>query len=90
MTELGEAMWMLNALDKHKRGECMDLHKVFIIGRQAVAREKFAMFTFSNVWNLLNIYRAIGSGYSRGYIAQRLHDTCHSHPQEQWERHCVF
>ena len=63
MTKLGEAMWTLNESNKHKQGEFMELHKVFIIGRQAVAREKLpcSLFTFSNVWKL-NIYRATYRG----------------------------
>ena len=64
IVQLGEKLWIVDALRKHREGECIDLHKVFIIGRQAVARERYAMFTFSNVWNLLNMYRAIASGYS--------------------------
>ena len=65
MQELSEKLWLLPALKAHdKEGKCIDLHKVYIIGRHMSVRDKFAFLCFSNVWNLLNMYRAIASGYS--------------------------
>ncbi len=49
MVQLGEKLWMLDAFRKHREEECIDLHKFYIIGRQAVASERFAVFTFSNL-----------------------------------------
>ena len=65
MQELSEKLWLLPALKAHDhQGLCIDLHKVYIIGRHMSVRDKFAFMCFSNVWNLLNMYRAIASGYS--------------------------
>ena len=65
MQELSEKLWLLPALKAHDHeGLCIDLHKVYIIGRHTSVRDKFAFMCFSNVWNLLNMYRAIASGYS--------------------------
>ena len=64
MVEVGDKLWIERALTAHKDGQCIDLHKVFVIGRQTIQRDKFAFLCFSNVWNLLNMYRAIASGYS--------------------------
>ena len=65
MQELSQKLWVIPVLKAHDDERlCIDLHKVYIIGRHTSVRDKYAFLCFSNVWNLLNMYRAIASGYS--------------------------
>ena len=45
-------------------GECLDIFKVYIVGRQIMEEDRAEFLTFANVWKLLNIFRAAGSGYA--------------------------
>ena len=45
-------------------GERLDVFKVYIAGRQIMEEDSKVFLTFANVWNLLNIFRAVGSGYA--------------------------
>ena len=47
-----------------KPGECLDVFKVYIVGRQVMEEDRTVFLTFANVWNLLNIFGAVGSGYA--------------------------
>ena len=44
---------------KHNEGECLDVFKVYIVGRQIMEEDRTVLLTFANVWNLLNIFRAV-------------------------------
>ena len=50
MVQLGDKLWILTALLKHKEGECIDLHKAFVIVNDLQCPK---CFTFTNVSNLL-------------------------------------
>jgi hypothetical protein len=56
-------LWIGEALSKHKRGQCMDLFKVYIIGKQIMESDRAAFLTFANVWDLLNFWRAVATGF---------------------------
>ena len=53
-----------DAVRKHNEGECLDVFKVYIVGRQILEEDRTVFLTFANVWDLLNIFRAVGSGYA--------------------------
>ena len=37
---------------------------LFRVGRQILEEDRTVFITFANVWDLLNIFRAVGSGYA--------------------------
>ena len=45
---------------------CLDMFKVYIrvVGRQIIEEDRSVFLTYANVWNLLNIFRAVGSEYA--------------------------
>ena len=45
------------------QGQCLDLHKVYIIGRQILASDRTVFLTFANAFDLLNLFRSVASGY---------------------------
>ena len=49
---------------RHSSGECLDIHKVYIIGRQILESDQTVFLTFANGWMLLNMFRSIASGYA--------------------------
>ena len=63
LSALSDSLWFGNALDQHKAGNCLDVHKVYIIGRQILAADRTVFFTFANVFDLLNLFRSVASGY---------------------------
>jgi len=61
---LAYALWIVNAMTAHRKdGKCIDLFKVYVIGRQILESDRTVFLTFANVWNLLNFWRAVASGY---------------------------
>ena len=48
----------------HQLGQCLDVHKVFIIGGQILASDRKVYLTFANTFDLLNIFLSVASGYS--------------------------
>ena len=46
-------------MSKHIAWECLDMFKVYIVGRQTIEEDSTVFLTFANVWNLLNIFRAV-------------------------------
>ena len=66
LARLAEAIWFgeNDAVKQHQRGhQCMDLFKSYIIGKQIMDNDRTVFLTFSNVWVLLNFWRAVGTGY---------------------------
>ena len=61
---LSDKIWFKTALDQHDAGQCMDLFKVYCIGRQFMTKDSAVMISFSSVWNLLNFWRSVSSGYN--------------------------
>ena len=49
-------------MQRHIRGECLDIHKVYIVGRQILESDRTVFLTFANGWMLLNMFRSIASG----------------------------
>jgi hypothetical protein len=69
LQEYTSKIWISQALKIHKAGvrsqefACIPMHKVFCIGRAFNADEVYTMLAFATPWNLLNYFRALGSGY---------------------------
>jgi hypothetical protein len=63
LASLAEAMWFGDAIVKHCEGQCLDIFKVFIIGRQILEGDRTVFLTFATTWDLLNLFRALASGY---------------------------
>ena len=63
LSALSDSLWFGNALDQHKAGNCLDVHKVYIIGHQILAADRTVLITFANVFDLLNLFRSVASGY---------------------------
>ena len=42
----------LDAVERHISGECLDIHKVYIIGRQILESDRTVFLTFANGWML--------------------------------------
>ena len=64
LAALSDAIWFGDAVKAHPHGECLDVHKVFIIGRQILASDRTVCLTFANTFDLLNIFQSVASGYS--------------------------
>jgi hypothetical protein len=51
LARLAEALWVGDAITKHKEGETM-------------SSDRTVFLTFTTVWNLLNFWRSVGTGYN--------------------------
>ena len=38
LAQLSENIWLCDALERHKHGKCLDISKIYIIGRQILER----------------------------------------------------
>ena len=56
-----DAIWCGDDVNEHIAGECLDILKVYIVGQQIMEEDRTVFLTFANVWNLLNIFLAVGS-----------------------------
>ena len=63
LSRLTDQIWFPDALAGHRAGECIDLFKTFVIGRQFFDAERTVMITFANVWNLLSPLRTVATGF---------------------------
>jgi hypothetical protein len=64
LSRLANAIWIVDAMEDHKQGVlCMDLLKVYCIGKQIMGSDCTVFLTFVTGYNLLNIWRATGTGY---------------------------
>jgi hypothetical protein len=64
LARLAEALWVGDAITKHKEGErCLELFKVYCIGKQTMSSDRTVFLTFTTVWNLLNFWRSVGTGF---------------------------
>ena len=63
LSRLSDKIWFENALDQRNAGKCMDLFRVYCIGRQFMTEGCAVIITFFFVWNLLNFWRSVSSGY---------------------------
>jgi hypothetical protein len=62
---LCDRLWFKDALDRHNGGEgCLDIFKAYVIGRQFMESDNAVFITFATPWDLLNVFRAIASGWS--------------------------
>jgi len=65
LRELCDRLWFKDALDRHNSDEgCLDLFKTYVIGRQFMESDNAVFITFATPWDLLNVFRAIASGWS--------------------------
>ena len=71
LAALSETLWSGTAVKAHTRGQCLDLHKVFIIGCQILASDLTVFLTFANTFDLLNIFRSVASGYDTQLCGDR-------------------
>jgi hypothetical protein len=51
------------AFKQHKEGECIDLFKPYVIGRQIIAADRTVFMSFATCWDLLSIFRSLAAGY---------------------------
>ena len=49
LSRLSDKIWFKTALDQHNAGKCMDLFKVYYIGRQSMTEDSTVMISFSSV-----------------------------------------
>jgi hypothetical protein len=53
------------AIHAHEvEGQCMDLFKTYVIGKQILDQDSTMFLTFANPFDLLNIWRACETGFS--------------------------
>ena len=45
------------------QGQCLDLHKVYIISCQILASDSTVFLMFANAFDLLNVFLSVASGY---------------------------
>ena len=64
LQRLADMIWFGDALENHHEGECLDLFKVYCICKQFMDRDLNMMISFSNVWDLLNIWHSLASCYN--------------------------
>ena len=55
LAALSETLWFSTFLKADVQRKCLDLHKVFIIGRQILASDRTVFLTFANAFDLLRI-----------------------------------
>ena len=55
MAKLSDALWFGDVVRKHNAWECLDVFKVYIVGRQIMEEDRTVF---------LYIFRAVGSGYA--------------------------
>ena len=73
LSRLSDKIWFKTALDQHNAGQCMDLFKVYCIGRQFMTEDRAVMISFSSVWNLLNFWRSVASCYNTQIVMDVTH-----------------
>ena len=73
LSRLSEKILFKTALDQHNAGKCMDLFRVYCIGQQFMMEDRAVMISFSNVWNLLNFWKSVSSGYDTQIVMDVTH-----------------
>ena len=73
LSRLSDQLWFPDALEQHRSGQCIELFKPFVIGRQFFDTERTIMLTVSNVWYLLSPMRTIASGYDLQLVGDVTH-----------------
>ena len=63
LAKLSEVLRIVDAFKQHKEGECIDLFKPFVIGRQFLAADRNVLMSFATCWDLLSIFRSLAAGY---------------------------
>jgi hypothetical protein len=65
LAQLAEKLWICAAIREHEvEGQCMDLFKTYVIGKQILDADSTIFLTFANLFNILNLWRATGTGFS--------------------------
>ena len=65
LRQVTDKFWFADALKDHReKVQCLDMFQPFVIGRQFDEHDRMVMLTFATPHDLLNIFRAIGSGFS--------------------------
>ncbi len=55
LAKLAEVLWIDNAFEPHKQGECIDLFQPFVIGRQVLDTDCTVFLSVATCWDLLII-----------------------------------
>ena len=63
LAKLAEALWFGDAVQRYISSACLDIQKVYVIGRQILESDWTVFLTFANGW-LLDMFRSIASGYA--------------------------
>ena len=64
LAKSADALWLGNGMNKHIARNVLTFSKEYIVRQQIMEEDRTVFLTFANVWNLLNIFRAVGSGYA--------------------------
>ena len=65
LAQLAEKLWICVAIHEHEvEGRCMDLFKTYVIGKQILDQDRTVFLTFANLFDVLNLWRACGTGFS--------------------------
>ena len=68
--KLSDALWFSTAVKQHKAAVkagqqgCVNCFKVYCLGSVFVAEQLGFTLVFANIYNLLNLFRSIGSCYN--------------------------
>ena len=81
LAKLSDALWFCDAVRKHMAGECLDVFKVYIVGRQIMEEDRTVFLPFANVWNLLNMAEILPRRVAGTH--QRMSDACDSNCSRQ-------
>ncbi len=63
LVKLAEVLWINTAFKKHKQGNCIDLFKPYVIGRQFLEADLTVFLSVATSWDLLSIFRSLAAGY---------------------------
>jgi hypothetical protein len=63
-----DVFWFGKALEEHRAGNCLDMFQPYIIGRQFDADDRLVIMSVSTPFDLLNIMRALATGFQVLFI----------------------
>ncbi len=63
LVKLAEVLWIDTAFEQHKQGECIDLFKPYVIGRQFLETDSTMFLSVATCWNQLSIFCSLAARY---------------------------
>ncbi len=52
LAKLSDVLRIVDAFKQHKEGQCIDLFKPYVIGRQIIAADRTVFMSFATCWDL--------------------------------------